>query len=109
MVESEGLRILDSPDERRYEAHLDGRLVGWVEYRDRDGRRILIHTEVDPSMEGRGIGSKLAAGALDDVRARGVRAHVLCPFITSYLERHHEYDDIVDRIRRGRPAGPPAD
>ena len=95
----DGLEIVDNAASGRYEARLDARLVGWVEYRDRDGRRVLVHTEVDEAMEGKGIGSRLAAGALDDVRRRGVRALVLCPFITRYLGRHREYDDIVDRRR----------
>ena len=105
MNTGEELEIVDSPERRRYEARLGDRVVGWVEYGDRDGRRALVHTEVDPEMEGRGIGSRLAAGALEDVRRRGVRALVLCPFISSYLDRHHQYDDFVDRRRGGSTRG----
>jgi predicted GNAT family acetyltransferase len=93
------LRIVDNPEANRFEAHLGDQLVGFSEYRPATGRIIFVHTEVDPGFEGRGYGSRLAKGALDVVRARGMKASIHCPFIAAYLERHREYDDIV--IRRG--------
>lgn len=43
-----------------------------------------------------GIGSRLAAAALDMVRSRNEKAVPLCPFIDSYIRRHGEYSDLVD-------------
>jgi len=40
---------------------------------------VLVHTEVAPSAEGKGVGSRLVAGALDDIRARGLRVVPLAP------------------------------
>ena len=57
---------------------------------------MFTHTEVFDAYEGKGVGSALARGALDDVRARGGRLVALCPFIAAYLERHPEYADLVD-------------
>ncbi len=90
------LHIVDDPVGRRYEARLGKRVVGYAAYRlvDHD-RLILYHTEIDAAFEGQGIGSRLAAGALDDVRRRGVRLTVRCPFIAAYLRRHREYDDLL--------------
>lgn len=92
------LRIVDDPAAQRYEARLGDRMVGHTAYRlvDRD-RLILHHTEIDPAFEGQGIGSRLAAGALDDIRARGLRLTVKCPFIAAYLRRHRDYDDLLER------------
>ena len=97
--EPDSLRVVDNPGARRYEAVLGDQLVGFADYRPATGRLIFIHTEIDPAFEGRGYGSRLAKGALDDVRARGLKATVHCPFISTYLERHREYDDIVLRRR----------
>jgi len=82
-------------DSHRYEASLDGQAAGFVQFRERAGRVILIHTETDPAFEGKGVGTALARGSLDDIRARGLKAVLECPFITSYVSRHPEYQDLV--------------
>jgi predicted GNAT family acetyltransferase len=79
----------------RYEAHLDGTLAGFLDYRERDDEIVLIHTETLTGFEGHGIGSSVAQFALDDVRSRGAKAVVLCPFVRRWLDKHPEYRDIV--------------
>ena len=95
---SDELRIVEEPVAQRYEARLGDVVVGYSEYRrvERD-RLILFHTEIDPAFEGRGYGSRLARGVLDDIRARGLRLTVKCPFMAAYLKRHPEYDDVLAR------------
>lgn len=96
--EVDDLRIVDNPAEQRYEAHLNGRVAGISEYTLEPGETqiVFVHTEVDSAFEGKGIGSRLAAGALADVRARGLKVVSECPFIGAYLRRHaREYEDIV--------------
>ncbi len=81
---------------RRYEAHLDGTLAGFVEYRERGDEITLIHTETLAGFEGRGVGTALARHALEDVRTRRAKAVVTCPFIGAYLAKHPgEHDDVV--------------
>ena len=60
------------------------------------GLVLLIHTEVAEAVEGQGLGSRLVRGALDDIRARGLKVAPVCPFVLSYLERHPEYADLVE-------------
>jgi uncharacterized protein len=92
--------ITDAAERGRYEAHLDGELAGVLEYIIKRGRIALIHTEVRPAHEGRGIGSTLVRFALDDARRRGLRVIVTCPYVQDYLTRHPEDDDIVvGRVR----------
>ena len=98
--------VRDAPDRQRYEVIEDGTLAGFAEYRDHGGARVFTHTEVFPAFEGRGVGSALARGALDDVRASGRTLVARCPFIRGYIERQPEYADLVDadldaRLTRG--------
>jgi predicted GNAT family acetyltransferase len=79
----------------RYEAVLDGQVVGFVVYELRDDRVVLIHTEVMPEAEGKGVASALIAGALDDIRSQGMLVIPLCPFVVAFLKRHAEYADLV--------------
>ncbi|HEY6738780.1 MAG TPA: GNAT family N-acetyltransferase [Actinopolymorphaceae bacterium] len=98
----DGLEISDAPDRRRFEAVLDGKVVGFLEY-SRDGAStVLPHTEVDPAYENRGIASRLARAALDDARARGSKVVPVCPFVSAYLDAHPEYADLDSRPASGR-------
>lgn len=87
--------VRHNPEELRYEALRDGQLVGLIRYRTEPGVVVLVHTEVDEAVEGTGVGSQLVSGALDDLRARGLRLVPLCPFVAAYLRRHPEYADLV--------------
>jgi predicted GNAT family acetyltransferase len=83
------------PDRHMYEARLGDRRVGFTQYQVTDQSIALLHTEIDPDFEGRGYGSKLAAGVLADARSRGVDVVVRCPFISVYVRRHRdEYPDL---------------
>jgi uncharacterized protein len=87
--------VRDNPEALRYELLVDGNVAGEIQYRRSPDRVALVHTEVSPSLEGQGLGSRLVAGALDDVRAHGLRAVPVCPFVRSYIRRHPEYGDLV--------------
>lgn len=95
--------VTDNPDERRYEARIDGGLVGFAAYEVGTGRIVFTHTEVFPEFEGRGVASALARNALDDVRSRGgVRVVPRCPYFRSWIDAHPEYADLTRR-----PTGEP--
>lgn len=86
--------VADAPQARRYEAMIDGELAGTAAYIRTPEVIAFIHTEVDAAYEGRGVGSALARNALDDARAQGLRVLAICPFISGWLARHPEYDDL---------------
>jgi predicted GNAT family acetyltransferase len=91
----DGIAVSDVPDRSRYEARIDGKLAGFAEYVQQDGRIVILHTETEPGFEGKGVGGKLATGALDDVRKRGLTVVPMCPFIAGYIDRHDDYADLV--------------
>ena len=92
---ADDVTVQDEPAASRYALLLDGDRVGELVYRSDGDRLTLLHTEVDESLEGRGLGSTLVSRALDDVRGRGLRVVPLCPFVDSYIRRHPEYADLV--------------
>jgi uncharacterized protein len=94
---AENIAVRDNPGESRYELVLDEQVVGEIAYRLTPDHMVLIHTEVLPSFENKGLGARLVAGALDDIRARGLRVVPFCPFVRSYIRRHPDYADLVVR------------
>lgn len=88
--------VRDDSSRRAFLALLDdGTEAGSAYYRRRDGVVTFTHTEVSPELEGQGVGSALAAGALDQVRAAGEQVVALCPFVKAYADRHPEYQDLL--------------
>lgn len=79
-----------------YEAVLGGGVAGHLLFRRRGGLLVLVHTEVDPAFEGRGIGGALARFALDDARAQGLLVRPECPFVRAWLAKHPGYEDLLD-------------
>ena len=91
------LVVADNADEQRYEARQGSDVVGFIAYRLDPGRMTLIHTEVAPALEGKGIASQLVTEALEDIRRRGLTLVPICPYVRSYFRRHPEYADLVAR------------
>lgn len=79
----------------RFEITYDGNVVGFTSFREVDDTRVFLHTEIDSSVEGKGLGSKLIRAALDQTRADGMRVDPQCPFVRSFIERHEEYVDLL--------------
>jgi predicted GNAT family acetyltransferase len=95
-------RVTDNPRASRYELWLGTTRAGFIQYRAEPGRVVLIHTEVDPALAGQGLGERLVAGALADLRAHGLKLVPLCPFVRAYVRRHPDQAGLV----AGDPAAP---
>lgn len=78
----------------RFEAEVDGGLA-LLTYAEMDGKLALLHTEVPPELEGRGLGGRLVETALRHARDQGQKVLPFCPFVKTYLERHPEYQDLA--------------
>ena len=80
-------QITDDQAASRFELRADGH-VAELTYRRNGKRLVLIHTEVPPELEGRGIAGRLVSAALDRAARDGFTIVPLCPFARVWLERH---------------------
>ncbi|HWV96089.1 MAG TPA: GNAT family N-acetyltransferase [Xanthobacteraceae bacterium] len=86
--------VRNNAEKHRYELSVDGHLAATY-YRVAEGVITFVHTEVPDALAGRGIGSKLVKGALDQVRADGLKVVAQCPFVKAYIEKHPDYADLL--------------
>lgn len=87
--------VRDNEARRRYEITVEGR-TALLTYERQPGSIELIHTEVPSELQGRGLASTLARTALEAARTAGERVIVTCPYVEAYVERHPEYQDLLD-------------
>ena len=86
--------IVNNKAQQRYELAVGGHIA--ATYYKVEGKIItFIHTEVPPELGGKGIGSTLIKGALDQVRADGLKVTAQCPFVKAYIDKHSEYADLL--------------
>lgn len=89
------VHVVRNDEAHRYEARVGGRVVAFSEFRLVADRVVFLHTETADEFEGRGIGSRLVAEAVADVRGRGLRMTPKCPFVAAWVARHPEAGDLV--------------
>ncbi|MFF2276374.1 GNAT family N-acetyltransferase [Agromyces sp. NPDC058126] len=99
-AESE-IQLLHRSDEQVYAATIDGRQIATFRYDVVDGRVIVLTTTVVPEFRGRGIAADLVADALDDIRERGLRITVRCPFVAAFIAENRQYADLIALERAG--------
>lgn len=87
--------VVDVPERGRFEVRLDGRVVGLASYHVEGGTMTLPHTEVDPAVGGRGIGTALVEGVLEAARERGLHVLPYCSFVRHYIQEHPDALDLV--------------
>ena len=91
---TQGGDVTNNEARNRFELVVDGARA--VAQYTLDGEVIhFTHTIVPQEVEGRGIGSRLIKGALDEARSRGLKVDPVCPFVRAYIEKHAEYGDLL--------------
>jgi uncharacterized protein len=97
----ENLTVIHNPEARRFELLVNG-LLALLTYRRLGGRIVFDHTEVPQVLEGKGLAARLAQVALNFARANHLRVVPLCPYVSSFIQKHPEYQDLVspDDLRK---------
>jgi uncharacterized protein len=78
----------------RFELEVEGHLA--AAYYERSGNVITFeHTEVPAELGGKGVGSRLVKGALDQVRSEGLQVVAQCPFVKAWIGKNPAYADLL--------------
>ena len=86
--------VINNKAHHRYELEVEGHLA--TEHYKLNGNVITFeHTEVPKELGGKGVGSRLVQGALEQVRASGLKLIPECPFVKAWIEKHPDYADLV--------------
>jgi uncharacterized protein len=87
--------VRNNTEHHRFELDADGHTAVAYYQLSPGGVITFTHTEVPQELSGRGIGSALARGALEIIRALGLKVVAECPFISAYIGKHPEFNDLL--------------
>ena len=87
--------VVNNAAASRFELTTEGR-TAVLEYVLAGNRLRLMHTEVPPELRGRNYAEVLARAGLDYARGNGLRVVPFCPFVRAFLQRHPEYESVLD-------------
>jgi predicted GNAT family acetyltransferase len=86
--------VRQNADFHRFEMDVAGGKALAV-YRLANGVMTFTHTEVPAPLRGRGIGSQMMHGVLQNVHAQGLKVVPRCPFVADFINRHPRYADLL--------------
>ena len=86
--------VTNNEAEQQFELEVEGHKA-LAAYRMQDGKMAFTHTEVPEALEGQGVGTRLVAGALEQVRGQGLKVVPLCSFVRHYIETHEDAQDLL--------------
>lgn len=86
----------------RFEVLVDDVVAGFAAYHHEGAAIAVTHVEVEDGHEGEGLGSRLVASMLAEVREQGTSVLPYCPFVQGYLRKHPEEQDAVPAAERAR-------
>ncbi|MDR0885258.1 MAG: N-acetyltransferase [Clostridiales Family XIII bacterium] len=56
---------------------------------------VINHTYVDGSLRGQGIAGELMEVCYDEIKSKGEKALLVCPYAVRWYSEHPKYNDIV--------------
>lgn len=68
--------------------------VAEMDYQSANGHTlVIVHTEVDDRLAGKGVGKQLVSAAVDYARLHALQLKATCPFASKVLSRTPEFAD----------------
>jgi len=89
------LEIVKNERENQFEMVVDGH-TAIIVYKEYPGKIALIHTEVPPVLEGKGVATAIIGKALNYIEQNNLKLIPICPVVVAYVKRHPEWKRIVD-------------
>lgn len=98
--EFENIPLYKNEENHRFEIIFEGHKA-FIDYKERPGKITLIHTEVEPELEGKGAATTVIEKTLEYIEQHNYKLVPLCPLVFAYIKRHSEWKRIVDENFKG--------
>ena len=89
-----GMQITNDESLNRLEVSVEGGLAV-LRYQIARDTIWLLHVQVPPEAQGRGVAGELTRTALELAQERGLKVVPVCSFVATYIRRHPEYSAML--------------
>ena len=92
----EEIKLETNDNKGQFSIFIDEKQQGLMTFVFAGKEKIIIdHTEIFPGNEGKGLGKKLVAKAVETARAKNWKVIPLCPFAKKVIEKTPEFQDVL--------------
>lgn len=98
--EFENIPLVKNEEEQQFEITVEGHKA-FIVYKEQPHVISLIHTEVEPELEGKGAATAVIEKTLAYIEDNNYKLIPLCPLVFAYIKRHPEWKRIVDESFHG--------
>jgi uncharacterized protein len=95
---NEVLKAVNNKKLFRFEIPFENGEFATLDYRWLKGSMVLMHTVVPKDKRRQGIGAVLVTQVLDHARAHGLKVRAYCPFVSEFMKKHPEYNDLLETV-----------
>jgi hypothetical protein len=79
---------------QQFQMQVEGH-TAYIVYELRNDAIYLTSTQVPDALSGKGIGSRLVQGSLEQIEKMNVKVVPVCPFIAGWFKRHPEKEHLL--------------
>lgn len=95
------ITVVNDEENQVYTAIVGDTALGGVTYNRAGDRIVLQAAAVYPEFRHQGVATEMIRQVLDDVRAHGKTVTNLCPIVRTFIDKHPEYEDLLDAANPG--------
>ena len=88
------VKLINNTEAHNFELFVDEQL-SFIDYKMRDNKVYLIHTEVPAELQGKGVAEALVTKAFEYAEQHQLKVVPLCSYVQAFLKRHPEWNKIV--------------
>lgn len=94
-ITEEDLEVVHEKEEDRFVMDIEGQQAV-VDYRTRDGKLWLVHSEVPLNLRAQGLGKILVEKTFEKLTEEGYEAVAVCPFIRKVARESDHWREIIE-------------
>ena len=88
------IELVNNEAIHNFELVVDGHRA-FIDYKTKDNKIYLIHTEVPVELEGRGVAAAIVEKTLAYIEQKGLKLVPLCAYVQFFLKRHPEWTRLL--------------